>query len=150
MLSAAKNLHAELVAPVLGQPVGASNEEVEKLMRHLGFALPSAYREYLLWMGRDFNGIFRGSNWFVSDLESNREVLMDLLEELGSRYEVLSSHVVFFTHQGYMAAWFDAAEDEHDPQCWFINDGMQQPEEAGKFTEVLLADLKGLPSCLPR
>jgi hypothetical protein len=150
MLSAAKTLHAELVAPALGPAVGASTEEVDKLERHLGFALPAAYREYLLWMGRDFNGIFRGSNWFVSDLESNRDVLKGLLDEVGSRYEVLSSHVVFFTHQGYMAAWFDAAANVPDPKCWFINDGMQEPEESGSFTEVLLADLRGLSSCLPR
>jgi len=150
MLGAAKSLHAQLLAPVLGEAVGASIDEVAKLEGRLGFALPRAYREYLLWMGRDFNGIFRGSNWFVSDVESNSEVLKGLLEESGSRYEVLSSHVVFFTHQGYMATWFDAAENEPDPKCLFINDGMQQPEASGTFTEVLLADLKGLSSCLPR
>ena len=150
MLSAAKNLHAELVAPVLGDAVGTSLEEIAQLERRLGVMLPAAYREYLLWMGQDFNGIFRGSNWFASDLEANREVLKGLLEELGSRYEVISSHVVFFTHQRYMAAWFDAAENESDPKCLFINDGMQEPELSGTFTEVLLADLKGLSSCLPR
>ena len=150
MLSAAKNLHAELVAPVLGEAVGASIEEIAQLERRLEVTLPAAYREYLLWMGRDFNGIFRGSNWFASDLEPNREVLKALLEESGSRYEALSSHVVFFTHQGYMAAWFDAAENESDPKCLFINDAMQEPEVSGTFSEVLLADLRGLSSCLPR
>jgi hypothetical protein len=148
MFSAAKALHAESVAPILGQPIGATEEEIAALEGRIGLKLPDVYRQYLLWMGRDFNGIFRGSNWFISDLESNREVLVGLLEEVGSQYEVTASHTVFFTHQGYMAAWFDAAGSEADPECWFINDGMREPSVSGKFTEVLLADLKGLSSCL--
>jgi len=148
MLTAAKALHARSVAPKLGGPVGASEAEIAKLEGRLGFSLPTTYREYLGWMGRDFEGIFRGSNWFISDLESNKEVLKGLLEEVGSRYEVTPSNLVFFTHQGYMAAWFDSAKNEADPECWYINDGMQAPAISGKFTEVLLADLTGLSSCL--
>jgi hypothetical protein len=148
MLEAAKAIHAEKIAPILGQAVGAPEDDVVALESRIGQKLPSAYREYLIWMGRDFNGIFRGSNWFVTDVEPNRQVLKDLLEEIGSTYELAPSHVVFFTHQGYMAAWFDAAGDLQDPECFFINDGMQEPGESGRFTEVLLADLKGLASCL--
>ncbi|MDN3576281.1 SMI1/KNR4 family protein [Chitinimonas viridis] len=150
MLSDAKALHADLVAPLLGSPVGASEEDVGALESRIGLKLPDTYRQYLVWMGRDVNGIFRGSNWFISDIESNREVLKDLLEEIGSQYELAPSHLVFFTHQGYMAAWFDASGNEVDPKCWFIHDGMQEPGMSGNFTEVLLADLKGLASCLPR
>ena len=150
MLNDAKALHADLVAPVFGSPVGASKEEVAALESQIGLKLPEAYRQYLVWMGRDFNGIFRGSNWFISDIESNREVLRGLLEEIGSSYELAPSHIVFFTHQGDMAAWFDAMGNEANPKCWFINDGMQEPCMSGNFTEVLLADLKGLASCLLR
>lgn len=148
MLGDAKRLHAELIAPILGEPVGATAAEVAALENSIGFPLPNAYREYLLWMGKDFNGIFRGSNWFISDLESNKEVLKDLLEEVDSKYKVIPSHFVFFTHQGYMAAWFDASMSEANPKCWFINDGMQEPKDSGSFTEVLIADLRGLSSCL--
>jgi hypothetical protein len=148
MLAMAKALHAESVAPILGQPIGASEEDIAALESRIGLRLPEAYRQYLLWMGRDFNGIFRGSNWFIFDLESNREVLSGLLEEVGSQYPMATSHIVFFTHQGYMAAWFDTAGSQADPECWFVNDGMHDPSVSGKFTEVLLADLKGLSSCL--
>jgi hypothetical protein len=148
MLSTVKALHTELVAPVLGQPVGASLQEVAALEGRIGFRFPDAYRQFLLWMGRDFNGIFRGSSWFITDLDENREVLSELLSEVGSQYDVAPSHVVFFTHQGYMAAWFDASRNESDPECWFVNDGMREPASSGKFTKVLLADLRGLASCL--
>jgi len=148
MLESCRALYASSVEPKLGQPVGASEAEVTSLERRLGQRLPAAYREYLTWMGRDVHGIFRGSNWFISDLESNKDTLRGLLEEIGSHYVVAPTHLVFFAHQGYMAAWFDFTQGEADPECWYIDDGMKEPAIKGKFTRVLFADLEGLSSCL--
>lgn len=143
-IAAAKKFHTGHVAARIGPPVGARLEEVDALEEKIGFPLPYEYRQYLIWMGRDHHGIFRGSAWFIDSIFSNKETLRGLLEEAGSPYVVKESHVVFFAHQGYMAAWFDAEQAEHDPECWFMDDGMAGPREAGVFSSLLLKDLQGL------
>jgi len=148
LISLAKRFHAEHLEVKLGAPVGASAAEVVALERTIGFSLPQAYKEYLLWMGKDHHGIFRGSGWFMGNVIANRTVLSYLLEETGSAYQLKNTDVVFFTHQGYMAAWFDAASEEADPRCLYVDDGDPEPRAQGLFSEVLLNDMRGLASAI--
>ncbi|HHH27592.1 MAG TPA: SMI1/KNR4 family protein [Polyangiaceae bacterium] len=53
-----------------GTPRGCSTEEVDALEKQVGHPLPAAYREFLLWMGKDKEGVFRGSDWFVNTLRA--------------------------------------------------------------------------------
>lgn len=147
-IESAKQFHALHIEPRIGAPIGASEAEVEALERKLGFPLPQAYRDYLLWMGRDCDGIFRGSAWFIDCVFSNQGMLRDLLEEEGVQYQTKNSHVVFFSHQGYMAAWFDAETAVPDPECWFMTDGLSEPRPTGRFSEFLLNDMNGLAGVL--
>ena len=48
-----------LLASEVEPPVGCSQEVVDKLERNLGFALPLAYKEYLLLMGADYFGVMQ-------------------------------------------------------------------------------------------
>nr|WP_297525176.1 SMI1/KNR4 family protein [uncultured Roseateles sp.] len=127
-------------------PLGATSSEIDALEHKLNLRFPQAYREFLGWMGRDSKGPLQGSAWFIDCLLANRETLRVLLEEVGSNYVLKETDVVFFAHQGYMAAWFDAATHAPDPSCWFIDDGLVEPRPAGAFSQVLLDDLKGLTS----
>ena len=138
-IESAKQFHASHVAPKLGAPVGATPDDVEALERRLGLPLPQSYKDYLLWMGRDYKGIFRGSAWFIDSIYSNKETLRSLLEEAGSRYVLKESHLVFFTHQGYMAAWFDSESSEQDPDCWFMNDSMTEATVSRSLLQRFLA-----------
>lgn len=147
-IESAKLFHASHVAPIKGEPFGATPEEVDALERRLGLPIPHDYKEFLLWMGRDYHGIFCGSAWFIDTIFANKETLRDLLEEVGSRYVLKESHLVFFTHQGYMATWFDLETSEQDPECWFINDSMTEPVKTGFFSAELLKDLAGLAPLL--
>ncbi len=117
------------------------------MWRHLSEDLDFRFRratKTTCWMGRDYKGIFRGSAWFIDSIYSNKETLRSLLEEAGSRYVLKESHLVSFTHQGYMAAWFDSESSEQDSDCWFMNHSMTEPNETGLFSEALLKDLSGL------
>jgi len=122
--------------------------EIAALEQALSFGLPQAYKDYLLWMGKDHHGIFRGSGWFIGDLTGNRAVLSGLLEEVGSTCRLKPTEVVFFSHQGYMAAWFSAQTADPDPHCFYIDDGTQEPRATNTFSQVLLDDIRGLASAL--
>lgn len=144
LIAEARRIHAELVEPVIGRPLGLGETVLAALERRLGLRLPAAYREYLAWMGLDVDGVFRGCRWFAADVFANKNVLRELLVEQGSAFELVDTHVVFFTHQGYMAAWFDAASTQVDPDCWFFSDSLTEPRPEGRFSQVLTRDLEGL------
>ncbi len=128
-----------------GKPKGSSNEEVAEIERHIGHPLPGAYKEYLLWMGNDKEGVFRGSAWFASDVARNTEYVTQLLRENNIDWRPDGPILAFFSHQGYMIAWFDVPADDDDPRCYFFSEGkgMIEPREEGRFSEVLLAELEG-------
>ena len=142
-LTTAKSFYADQLQNSYGRPLGATPHEVEQLESLIGAALPAAYREYLLWMGKHRQGPFRGSEWFLEDLERNRENLPDLLKE--NEQDVPAEDVVvFFTHQGYMAAWFVPPAVDDDPPCFYFTE--VDPESIRKpvpFSEFLMTELRG-------
>lgn len=129
-----------------GRPVGCKPDEVDELERQVGFPLPEAYKQYLLWMGKDYNGIFSGSDWFVDNLLKRTEWLPDLLEENGIDYKLPEHYLVFFAHQGYMMAWFELPMQNDNPPAYFFGEGqnLNAPRLEGTFTDVLLKDMRGL------
>jgi len=136
--------HREHIEPLLGAARGCEAREVDALERALGFALPAAYREFLLWMGRDLDGAFRGSDCFVDHVRYNNEWLPKLLAENDVGFPLPERFVAFFMHQGYVAAWF-AIPAEPDPACWLFAEGNSDvPEELGPFSSWLLKHLQGL------
>ena len=145
-LSIVKEYYSEYVEPRYGAPKGASEMEVRLLERNIGYSLPGSYREYLLWMGKDYNGIFKGSQWFIDDVIGNNELLPELLEENHVEFNLPEKYIVFFTHQGYMAGWFDLLSTEADPMSWFFSESnsIAVPRVEGPFSCFLLNDIKGL------
>ena len=129
-----------------GEPQGCSVAEVEELERTVGHHLPAAYREFLLWMGNDKDGIFRGSDWFLSDIVENTEYVDELLRENGVDWRPEGAILAFFCHQGYMIAWFDLSTTEDDPPCYFYSEGedMTVPGQRQRFSEFVLAELEGI------
>lgn len=143
-LSAIHEIHRNSIEPSLGAARGCSVSEVDELERTLGFTLPAAYREYLLWMGKDYDGIFRGSDCFIDNVMDNNSWLPELLTENGVKYDLPQYYLTFFMHQGYEAAWF-ATPAEPDPQCWYFGEGdTEMPLQKGSFSSVILTRIQSL------
>lgn len=135
-----------------GVPHGCTIEEVHTLEQAVGHPLPEAYRDFLLWMGKDKDGVFRGSDWFASDVSENTEYVGDLLQENGLVWHPKGPILSFFCHQGYMIAWFDLPTTENDPSCHFYTEGkeMTAPTLIERFSEFLLTELKDIASSQPK
>ena len=101
-----REFHAANVAPYTGEPCGCRDAEIDALEKRLGFMLPSAYVEFLLWMGNDTDGMFRGNDCFLDDLDRNTQELPSLLKENGVQFQLPARFLAFFSHQGYYMAWF--------------------------------------------
>ena len=126
-------------------PVGSTEDEIAGLEKDLGCVLPNAYREFLLLMGRDYEGVMVGTSCFLSDIKSNNEYLPELLAENNlSEFLLPEKYVAFFCHQGYMMAWFAVPNDKDDPICTFYFEGTtEKPKEYGSFSEFMNKDIMG-------
>jgi SMI1-KNR4 cell-wall len=129
----------------LKPPVGSEADEIVALQKALGEEMPKAYVEYLELMGQDYDGVMVGTNCFLSDVESNNRYLPELLEANGlASYKLPKKYLVFFCHQGYMAAWFSLPSKSDDPTCTYYFEGTTEtPEKYGAFSEFMKKDILG-------
>ncbi|MCG8459692.1 MAG: SMI1/KNR4 family protein [Holophagales bacterium] len=149
-LERARELHGKHIEPYLGAPLGCSAAEVAQLEDRLGVGIPDAYREFLLWMGKDETGIFKGSDCFHRHVEENTLYLPELLEENGIVFRSPGRSLAFFLHQGYIAAWFQVPTDDPDPMCWLFSEGStDRPSKVGRFSEFLWNEMRGLAAVAP-
>jgi hypothetical protein len=142
-------VHRSLVEPALGPPVGASELDVAAVEGRLGGEFPSAYREYLLWMGSDRDGLLRGTDCFLGNVESNEQGFADLLQE--NEFPPLQYRpVVFFLHQGYIACWFRMGDTEEDPMVFSFSEGEREAgiRMLGSFSKWLLAEISALAKAI--
>ena len=141
-----KKYHQLYIQPRGGKAVGCPEREIQILENSSDFELPLAYKQYLNWMGKDYSGAFVGSNCFITDIEANNEIVADLLAENKVKFQLPAHYLCYFTHQGYMAAWFELPKQNDNPPVWFYNETMtsKQPVIEGDFTEVLFRDMQSL------
>ncbi len=129
----------------LEPPIGCSKEEVCELEKSIGYSLPEAYKNYLYLAGKDYDGVMVGTDCFFDDVVSNNNYLLELLKENKLSTDSLpDSYLTFFSHQGYMMAWFQLPTEEDDPVCYHYFEGTtKEPQEYGTFTEFMNTDLIG-------
>lgn len=144
-----RTLYENHLQEIYGEPRGSSQLEIDAFEKKHRIALPCAYRQYLRWMGDDISGPLEGSEWFLKNLEENNALLPDLLSENGISYDERSDLICFFSHQGYMAAWFYLTPHEENPTVFFYSESQPEntPIQEGKFSDFLLTELKSIASC---
>jgi len=147
----ARQLYGASLRPRFGEPAGCTEYELTALERAVGHALPAAYREYLLWMGNDVDGVFRGSEWFAADVMENTAYVGELLREHGMEEHLREPVLAFFCHQGYMVAWFELPAEVDDPPCYFFSEGhdMTAPVRYERFSDFLYAELQACSPARP-
>ncbi len=145
-LSECRDFYERYLIGKFGNPVGASADQIFTLEDELGLTLPLAHRQYLLWMGNDTNGALKGSEWFLKDLLGNIAFLGEFLRQNGVSYLEDRRAICFFSHQGYMAAWYYYDPMEPDPYCKYYSEASSEPvsKDDGRFSEFLLKELRGI------
>jgi hypothetical protein len=103
-------------------------------------------------LGRDYAGVFAGSNWFARDVIDNTENLPILLAENNVQFELPEQYFVFFAHQGYNAAWFDLPKENDNPAIWLFSEARDSNNQLIRsnqtFIDFLLNDMKVTASAL--
>lgn len=141
-LNAHEALYASRFSSWHPEPLGCSEREVARLEGDLGVVLPAAFKEFLVWMGKDAVGPLQGTERFFGDLLWITAHLPALLAHNGIDFESSRPHLCFFSHQGYFVGWFFLDEQSDDPACWKFMEGPNaSPTPAGTFSEWLYSDL---------
>ncbi len=121
------------------RPKGCLKQDIRVLEKEIGFPLPEAYKQFLLWMGCDYKGVFIGTDCFLRDAVKNTEYLPDLLTENKLNFQLSEHYLAFYSHQGYVMAWFDLPKESEDPSVWFWGEGqgLDIPIKKKSFTDFL-------------
>ena len=140
-----RDLHRRRIEPVTGKPEGASASEIAALSEALGERLPQAYVQFLLWMGKDYSGIYRGTDIFIKHVLDNTEALPELLAE-NDIAPLTGKQLCYQSHQGYFMAWFALPAESDDPQVFVFGEGqnLSEPRAVGTFTQYMLRELTDL------
>jgi SMI1/KNR4 family protein SUKH-1 len=133
-----------LIAAGLADPAtiqGCRDEDIERLERESGVALPIAYRLFLRRMGRSAGAFLVGTDFRFADLGGLLRQAEQLLQETQSPFRLKDADFVFAVHQGYQFLFFDTTESD-DPAVWLYDDGEAAPREVfDHFSEWLEASV---------
>ncbi len=124
-------------------PLGCSSKEIQDIEIQNNFVLPLAYKQFLSWMGRDKAGVFVGSNIFFDDIVSNTKYLEETLKECQIDFQHKGRPLCFYSHQGYIYAWFYIPYEAEDPTCFLlVDEGLgSKVEKLESFSEFILGGL---------
>jgi len=146
-----KEFHKQNIEIYEGKTIGCTEEEIAILEKEIGFKLPLSYKQYLLWMGHDYKGIFVGSDWFITSVLENTKYTASLLKSNKLEYILPKNYLSFFGHQGYNYAWFSLPKRNDNPEVYFWGEGQDllKPKIVETFTKFLFDDMKELAVLLP-
>lgn len=143
-LNRAKTLFATL--HIAAQDVSPCTEtEVAQLEQQSGYAIPTAYLEFLLWMGHGAGNFLRGSDVFYEHLQSNESAARELLRENNVSLDLPADALVFYTHQGYQFAYFQLSAGDNPPIFYYgEGEGVEEIRELYScFSNFLESEIEG-------
>jgi hypothetical protein len=124
-LQLAKKVHSEHF-PVLGaQAIGCTEEEIETLEKRVGLKLPSAYHEFLRWMGKGDGRFWIGLGGFYEGLPRYNEWARELVRESGSAAELPSDAFVVFWDDNYFY-FLRTSEGDNPPVYAFLSPSLEE------------------------
>lgn len=144
-LAEARAYFAAHIADNECQPKGCTDAEVNDFENKIGFRLPLAYRQYLLWMGLKACGAWWGRNltelrFVLSHTIIFRELYFD---EISSATEyTLPEHSIAFVGNGEhnIYAWFNLPKTAENPPVYELD--MGEIKTYATFTDYLFKWLR--------
>ena len=128
-------VEAGLAAPAMIR--GCADEEIGRLEKQLGLALPASYRQFLRRMGRSAGTFLRGTDFLFAGLGGLRLQAEQSLHETKASFRLKDTDFVFAVHHGYEFLFLPTQESD-DPAVWHYAEGDSAPVKVfNHFSEWL-------------
>jgi len=126
------------------QFIPCTEEEVLLLEKQFHLLLPTAYKEFLLTMGKGADGFLVGSDFLYHDVPGLQEVAQEMLAEDAFPQKLSQDAFVFFMHQGYQFNFFHTSEGDNPPVYRYYEGKDQEtfPLIYPHYTDFLLTELR--------
>lgn len=99
--------------------IPCSERDVQVIERELNLAIPQAYKEFLLWMGKKAGDILLGSDWLFDDLPKIQKWAIELMQANGVSNMLPSDAFVIYMHQGYQFSFVRISEGDDPPVYYY-------------------------------
>ncbi|WP_298892459.1 SMI1/KNR4 family protein [uncultured Psychroserpens sp.] len=128
----------EIIKKNVSNLKGLNSCQIKKIEQFYNVQLPKEYKIFLSEMGYDAGDFMRGEDCFYDRIFELREYATDLLEEDGSDFKLEQEHYVFYSHQGYIFAFFDTSKD--NSEIYYYTEGDMHPTIKYSNFESFLKD----------
>jgi SMI1 / KNR4 family (SUKH-1) len=119
---------------------GCSEAEIDELEKSTGFKLPRCYREFLDLIGQNAGDFQRGSDFLYGHIFPLTDYARETM--LNGPFQLPENAFVFFSHQGYIFAYFKLLDGDNPPVFTYL-EGEQTPLPwAASITEYLEKSLE--------
>ncbi|WP_165763238.1 SMI1/KNR4 family protein [Flavobacterium sp. AJR] len=104
---------------------GLDNEKIKAIENYYKVSLPLEYKLFLEKMGKTGDKFLRGEHCFYDRIFELREYANELLEDDNSEFKLKKEHFVFYSHQGYIFAFFDTSLEENPPIYYYFEGDLE-------------------------
>jgi hypothetical protein len=120
-LDNAKAIHTRFYPKEAARVVPCTEEEIGRLERLFGLRLPKAYREFLLWMGKDGIDFWAGYDCFYNKLHDINDWARKLIQSSQTHLSLSRDAFIFFWDPARSFYFFQATQGD-DPAVYFFMD----------------------------
>ncbi len=141
--------HEKSIRPQKGVARGCSDSEIEYLEKYFGFELPISYKQYLKFMGKDYQGIFKDQNWFIDTVIENTKNLSHLIKNSQIEDKFSDDYLAFYSNQNNLFVFFVLPKTSENPRVWiYDSENDSYLEKIESFTDFLFDEMKRLTTDL--
>lgn len=106
---------------------GIDSDKITKIERFYNVSLPQDYKYFLENMGKTGDKFLRGEDCFYDRIFELKGYANELLADDNSQFKFKKEHFVFYSHQGYIFAFFDTSLIDKLP-IYYYYEGDLEPK----------------------
>lgn len=104
---------------------GIDSDKIVEIEQFYNVSLPQDYKYFLKHMGKTGDKFLRGEDCFYNRIFELKEYANELLAEDNSQFKFKEEHFVFYSHQGYIFAFFDTSLSENPPIYYYFEGDLE-------------------------
>jgi hypothetical protein len=116
---------------------GIDNQRISEIEKYYNVSLPVEYKIFLEKIGKTADKFLRGEDCFYDRIFELRGYANELLVDDNSEFKLKKEHFVFYSHQGYIFAYFDTSLEGNPPIYYYFEGDLEPKIKYDSFSNFL-------------